>query len=142
MDTGRDPSSPTVLATGGQTVTGPRLPERRYRRSGKSTLIRFSLPAITSDTRVGVGAQSGSYDFSDLIHALQYLLIPEAQNSPTLFFESFSAPTVELNFSMLAAVSLNDQASFDASKIGNVGWNGMLPPKMPAVQLMIAQTAP
>src|SRR5262249_18760198 len=54
MDTGRDPSSPAVLATRGSTVTGPRLPERRRRRSGKSTPIRVSQLPIPSDTRVGV----------------------------------------------------------------------------------------
>ena len=64
MDTGRDPSSPAVLATRGSTVTGPRLPERRRRRSGKSTPIRVSQLPIPSDTRVGVRGDTPTPEIS------------------------------------------------------------------------------
>ncbi len=43
---------------------------------------------------------------------------------------------------MLAAIRFDDQAGFDASEIGDVGRNGVLPSEVPATQLPTPQEAP
>jgi hypothetical protein len=65
----------------------------------------------------------------------QRIVVPEAQNTPTLRLQPFVAPRVMCGVRMLAAIRFDDQAGFDASEIGDVGRNGVLPSEVPAAQL-------
>src|ERR671917_397212 len=60
----------------------------------------------------------------------QHLVVPEAQYPKALVLKTVIAPAVDDAVSVLRAVGLDDQSSFETSKIDDVGLSHMLPAEL------------
>jgi hypothetical protein len=70
---------------------------------------------------------------NSLQHALpipHHLVIPHAQNPPSLRFQKTITPNIGLAIRMLSAVKLDHEAMFDRSEIGNKRPDRHLPAKI------------
>ena len=78
----------------------------------------------------------------DTLAILQHLVVPEAQDFPSLAFQIGVSGLIARAFGVLRPVGLDNQLSANAKKVDNVRSEWDLPAKLNAVQATIAQKAP
>jgi len=76
----------------------------------------------------------------DVLHDL---VVPEADDAPSLGFKPSGAPQIlRLSPTMLAAIDLDNERSLDANEVRDVGAEGDLPAEAMSVQLFLADALP
>jgi hypothetical protein len=78
--------------------------------------------------------------FGDCIGILRYVVIPNADDPPTISREPSRSLLVSLARRMLAAVNFNDQTVSDRHEIRDIGSNRALAPKLIPGQSSVAQS--
>ena len=101
--------------------------------------MRGCLP---HDTLSLTFAQDVQYYRHDAVSIGQNIVVPEAQNTPAKFFQTYSAHNIIRIVGMLAAIGFNNQMIFSTGKIGNEFANGMLTSKTIALKATITQEIP
>jgi hypothetical protein len=77
-----------------------------------------------------------------MVGILDNLIVPKPEYLPAAPCKERRPLDVGFTFGMLTAVCLNNEPRFDAREIGKIGWNWMLPAKLPSVDSVIAQLLP
>ena len=79
----------------------------------------------------------------DVVHVLQYLIVPEAQDVKTASFEDRGAlRVVVLLVRVPAAIQFDDQLGIDAHEIGDVAVDWELAAELEAVEVASPKAAP
>jgi hypothetical protein len=73
----------------------------------------------------------------------EHLVVPEADDAPSMCFEPCGAPQIpRLSPTMLAAIDLDDERSLDAIEVGDVGAERDLPADAMSMRLFLADALP
>jgi hypothetical protein len=78
-----------------------------------------------------------------LIRTIQHFVVPESQEAPATTMKIGTALRVtQVARSVLRPISLDDKLCPKAREIHDIGWNRMLPAKVPAGKLWIVENPP
>ena len=80
--------------------------------------------------------------FQNPFAVLQHLVVPEAQDFPSLAFQIGVSGLIARAFGVLRPVGLDNQLSANAKKVDNVGTDRNLSTKLESVQATIAKKTP
>ena len=86
--------------------------------------------------------QSKLYRLKYPVHVLKYFIVPEANYAITFSFKISGADQVFLALAVLAAIHFDDQLTFAAQKIADVGSDRHLAREFDTIQLAPVQKSP
>jgi hypothetical protein len=89
-----------------------------------------------------VGAERSEDLRQNAFGVRQYIVVPEAEDSPALSCKMSVARFVAQGVGVLSAIDFDDHTCVDAGEIDDVGRNRMLTAESPSAELVIAKAGP